>query len=607
MEDDPPSSQVQPNLCLQPTPFDAPQNQDPFLDSFFQKSFSSPAALPSDSGSSPFASFSNTTPGSTSGQQPTVNLFTSTPEGQRAPPLVQPLQSQTAQQGISLLLDPFQTSSGMSDPFQASSGVSDPFQASSGMSGPLQASSGMSDPFHASTGPFQASCGMSDPFQASSDPFQASSGPFQGSSGVSDPFQASTGPFQASSSVNNPLQSSSGINDSFQASSGMNSSFQASSGMNDLLQSPSGMASNFSVNQPQQYQGVPSPTNSYNITAGSDSTLELSNPLYQSQNTSSYTAFFGQQQPPSQQVVHDPFGFEIGGQAQHSFAPQFPAALVPGPLSFSTGPPGNFMVPANNPFASDVDSSCLFSMPQSTFSQSANSSGYPPNPKGSISGNAGDGKDLFAELIPLAVGASPSRKTSTAKQQAVKQQEEHAMEFGTINFEDIKVQRPKTTEEQTQPDDSSLTGKPLEEKRNQNSDVVEDSFLHTSDQQKVSNEKPSSHGELLKTANGDNSQELLHKDALTSAFGNDSSTLSDFETAFASADSENDKRNISEAFESPTSVAPPPSLITFETGFDDHFVADNADATSNTPSGSNGDDFWGGKTESTATSWIAFS
>ena len=596
MEDDPPSSQVQPNLCLQPTPFDAPQNQDPFLDSFFQKSFSSPAALPSDSGSSPFASFSNTTPGSTSEQQPTVNLFTSTPEGQRAPPLVQPLQSQTAQQGISLLLDPFQTSSGMSDPFQASSGVSDPFQASSGMS----------DPFHASSGPFQASSGMSDPFHTSSGPFQGSSDPFQGSSGVSDPFQASTGPFQASSSVNNPLQASSGINDSFQASSGMNSSFQASSGMNDLLQSPSGMASNFSVNQPQQYQGVPSPANSY-ITAGSDSTLELSNPLYQSQNTSSYTAFSGQQQPPSQQVVHDPFGFEIGGQAQHSFAPQFPAALVPGPSSFSTGPPGNFMVPANNPFASDVDSSCLFSMPQSTFSQSANSSGYPPNPKGSISGNAGDGKDLFAELIPLAVGASPSRKTSTAKQQAVKQQEEHAMEFGTINFEDIKVQRPKTTEEQTQPDDSSLTGKPLEEKRNQNSDVVEDSFLHTSDQQKVSNEKPSSHGELLKTANGDNSQELLHKDALTSAFGNDSSTLSDFETAFASADSENDKRNISEAFESPTSVAPPPSLITFETGFDDHFVADNADATSNTPSGSNGDDFWGGKTESTATSWIAFS
>ena len=523
MEEDTPSSQVQPNLCLQPTPFDAPQNQDPFLDSFFQKSFTSPAALPSDSGSSPFASFSNTTPGSTSGQQPTVNLFTSTPEGQRAPPLVQPLQSQTAQQGISLLLDPFQTSSGMSDPFQASSG-----------------------------------------------PFQTSSGPFQTSSGVSDPFQAS-------------------------------------SGMNDLLQNPSGMASNFSVNQPQQYQGVPSPANSYNITAGSDSTLELSNPLYQSQDTSSYTVFSGHQQPPSQQIAHDPFGFEIGGQTQHSFAPQFPAALVPGPSSFSTGPPGNFMVPANNPFASDFDSSSLFSMPQSTFSQSANSSGYPPNPKRSISGNAGDANDLFAELIPLAVGASPSRKISAAKQPDVKQQEEHATEFGTINFEDIKVQRPKKTEEQTQPDESSLTGKPLEEKRNQNSDVVEDSFLHASDQQKVSNEKPPSRGELLKTANGHNSQEPLHKDALTSAFGNDSSTFSDFETAFASADSENDKRNISEAFESPTSVAPPPSLITFDTGFDDHFVADNADATSNTPSGSNGDDFWGGKTESTATSWIAFS
>ena len=570
MEEDPPSSQVQPNLCLQPTPFDAPQNQDPFLDSFFQKSFTSPAALPSDSGSSPFGSFSNTTPGSTSGQQLTVNLFTSTPEGQRAPPLVQPLESQTAQQGISLLLDPFQTSSGMSDPFQASSGVSDPFQASSG--------------------PFQTSSGVSDPFQASS-------GPFQTSSGVSDPFQASTGPFQASSSVNNPLQ----------ASSGMNSPLQASSGMNDLLQNPSGMASNFSVNQPQQYQGVPSPANSYNITAGSDSTLELSNPLYQSQDTSSYTVFSGHQQPPSQQIAHDPFGFEIGGQTQHSFVPQFPAALVPGPSSFSTGPPGNFMVPANNPFASDFDSSSLFSMPQSTFSQSANSSGYP---KRSISGNAGDANDLFAELIPLAVGASPSRKISAAKQPDVKQQEEHATEFGTINFEDIKVQRPKKTEEQTQPDESSLTGKPLEEKRNQNSDVVEDSFLHASDQQKVSNEifqKPSSRGELLKTANGHNSQEPLHKDALTSAFGNDSSTFSDFETAFASADSENVKRNISEAFESPTSVAPPPSLITFDTGFDDHFVADNADATSNTPSGSNGDDFWGGKTESTATSWIAFS
>ena len=590
MEEDPPSSQVQPNLCLQPTPFDAPQNQDPFLDSFFQKSFTSPAALPSDNGSSPFASFSNTTPGSTSGQQPTVNLFTSTPEGQRAPPLVQPLESQTAQQGISLLLDPFQTSSGMSDPFQASSGVSDPFQASSG---PFQTSSGVSDPFQASSGPFQTSSGVSDPFQAST-------GPFQTSSGVSDPFQASTGPFQASSSVNNPLQ----------ASSGMNNPLQASSGMNDLLQNPSGMASNFSVNQPQQYQGVPSPANSYNITAGSDSTLELSNPLYQSQDTSSYTVFSGHQQPPSQQIAHDPFGFEIGGQTQHSFVPQFPAALVPGPSSFSTGPPGNFMVPANNPFASDFDSSSLFSMPQSTFSQSANSSGYPPNPKRSISGNAGDAQDLFAELIPLAVGASPSRKISAAKQPDVKQQEEHATEFGTINFEDIKVQRPKKTEEQTQPDESSLTGKPLEEKRNQNSDVVEDSFLHASDQRKVSNEifqKPSSRGELLKTANGHNSQEPLHKDALTSAFGNDSSTFSDFETAFASADSENDKRNISEAFESPTSVAPPPSLITFDTGFDDHFVADNADATSNTPSGSNGDDFWGGKTESTATSWIAFS
>ena len=577
MEEDAPSSQLQPDLCLQPTPFDTPLNEDPFLDTFFQKSFTSPAALPSDSGGSPFASFSNTTPGSTSGQQPTVNLFTSTPEGQTAPPLVQPLQPQTAQQGISLVLDPFQASSGVSDPFQASSGVSDPFQASSGMSDPFQTSSGVNNPF-------QASSGVSDPFQASS--------------GMSDPFQTSSDPFQASSRMRDP--------------------FQASSGVNDLFQSSSGMASNFSVSQPQQYQGVPSSANSYNVS--SDSTMELSNPLYQSQDTSSYTAFSGHLQPPSQHIVHDPFGFEVRGPAQHSlesFSPQIQAAPVPGPSSFSTGPPGNFMVPANNPFASDFDSSGLFSMPQSTFSQSANSFRYPP---GSISGTASVSEDLFAELIPLAVGASPSRKMSAPKQQAAKLQQETPTEFGNIQFEDIKVERPKKTVEQTQPDEPSLIpSEPKVEKRNRNSDVVEDSYRGSSDQQKVLNEifqepcdKPSSHEQLLKMANEDTFQEPLHKDMSTSAFKNsfqDSSAFSDFETAFASADSENDKRNISEAFESPTNVAPAPSLMFFETGFNDHFVAGNADSTSNTqakPSGSNGDDFWGSKTEQTGTSWIAF-
>ena len=563
MEEDTPSSQLQPDPSVQPTPFDTPLNEDPFLDTFFQKSFSSPAALPSDSGGSPFASFSNT--GSTSGQQPTVNLFTSTPEGQRAPPLVQPLQPQTAQQGISLVLDPFQASSGVNDPFQTSSGMNDPFQASSGVSDPFQASSGVSDPF-------QASSGMNNPFQASS--------------GVSDHFQAS-----------------SGINDSFQTSSRMRDPFQASSGMNDLFQSSSGMASNFSLNQPQQYQGVPSPASSYNVS--SDSTLELSNPLYHSQDTSSYTAFSGHLQPPSQQMVHDPFGFEVRGPAQHSFerfSPQIQAAPVPGPSSFSAGPPGSFMVPANNPFASDFDSSGLFRMPQSTFSQSANSSGYPP---GSVSGTASVSKDLFAELIPLAVGASPTRKISAPKQQASKLQQETPTEFGTIQFEDIKVERPKKTVEQTQLDEPSLIpSEPKVERRNRNSDVGEDSYRGLSDQQKVLDkisqepcDKPSSHEQLLKMTNEDNFQEPLHKDL---------STFSDFETAFASADSENDKRNISEAFESPTNVAPAPSLM-FETGFNDDFVAGNDGATSNTRAKPNGDDFWGGKTEQTATSWIAFS
>ena len=585
MEKDTPSSQLQPDPSLQLTSFDTPLNEDPFLDTFFQKSFTSPAALPSDSSSSPFASFSNTTPGSTSGQQPTINLFTSTPEGQRAPPLVQPLQPQTAQQGVSLVLDPFQASSGASDPFQVSSGVSDPFQASSGVSDPFQASSGVSDPF-------QASSGVSDPFQASS----GVNNLFQASSGVSDPFPASSG-------MSDPFQTSS---DSFQASSRMRDPFQTSSRMNDLFQSSSGMASNFSLNQPQQYQGLPSPANSYNVS--SDSTLELSNPLYQSQDTSSYTAFSGHLQPSSQQMVHDPFGFEVRAPAQHSFErfpPQIQAAPAPGPSSFSTGPPSNFMVPANNPFASDFDSSHLFSMPQSTFSQSTSSFGHPP---GSISGTANVSQDLFAELIPLAVGASPSRKVSAPKQQASKLQQETPTEFGTIQFEDIKVERSKKTVEQTQPDEPPLIlYEPKVEKRNRNSDVGDDSYRGSSDQQKVLDEifqepcdKPSSHEQLLKMANEDTSQEPLHKD---------SSTFSDFETAFASADSENDKRNISEAFESPTNVAPAPSLM-FETGFNDDFVAGNADAASNTqakPSGSNGDDFWGGKTEQTATSWIAFS
>lgn len=513
MEDSTPTTQPHPDPFLPPTPFDTHLSADPFSDNFFQDSFGSPASFPNNeanSGSSDFMSFSNVTPGSASGQQfqLTTNLFTSTPEGQVAPPPMQPLQPQTLQQGGSFSVDPFQVSNGMTDRFQ---------------------------------------------------------------SGDS-----------------------------------------------------SGMLSNVNVNQ---YQGVPSLIGSYNVSAGTNTTMELSNPLYQPQNTGSFTAFSSQLQTPSQQSTHDPFGFEISGPTQHpptEFSPPLQPVPVPSmsPASFSIGPQGSSSnLTASNPFASDLDPSSLFSTPQSSFTCPLLDS------KGSMSGTASEGKDMFAELIPLAVGASPSGKP-VSKQPDAKLQQEKPPEFGLIQFEDIKIKRT----EQKSPQEPPLTGELLEPESNRSFDAFGDSFQDAPSQQKDTlsfddsfqeprDRQPSHDAEQIsKTAVTfeESFQEPLRQDTSASipngfetSFQGQGNLL-DFEEAFASADRENDQSNTSRAFENPNNVTPTLGS-TFETGFDDHFAADTADTNSSLgnskPGGSSGfgDDFLASETEPTSKTWIAFS
>ena len=525
MEDSTPTTQRHPDPILPPTPFDTHPSGisgDPFSDNFFQDSFTSPASFPThetSSGSSAFMSFDNITPGSASGPQSqlTANLFTSTPEGQVAPPPMQPLHPQAVQQGGSFSVDPFQVSNGMTDRFQ---------------------------------------------------------------SGDS-----------------------------------------------------SGMVSNVDVNQ---YQGMPSLIGSgYNVSAGTNSTIDLSNPLYQPGDTGSFTtAFSSQLQPPSQQSVHDPFGFEVSGPTQHpptGFSPQLQPALVPSmsPASFSVGPQdssaSNLMT--SNPFASDLDPSSLFSTPQSSFTRPLLA-----DSKGSMSGTPSEVKDIFAELIPLAVGASPGGKP-VSKQRDAKLQQENPPEFGLIQFEDIKIKRPEPKSQQEPP----LVGELLKPESNHKFDAFEDSFQDAPSQQKdvlgfddsfqePRDRQPSHDAEQISESAinfEDSFQEPVRQDNSTSVpngFENsfqvqeNLSTSLDFDTAFESADKDNDKSNTSRAFENPNNVTPTFGS-TFETGFDDHFVADTADTHStlsnSKPGGGGGfgDDFLpsASDTEPTSTSWIAFS
>jgi len=244
-----------------------------------------------------------------------------------------------------------------------------------------------------------------------------------------------------------------------------------------------------------------------------------------------------------------------------------------------------------------------------------------------MSGTASEGKDMFAELIPLAVGASPSGKP-VSKQPDAKLQQEKPPEFGLIQFEDIKIKRT----EQKSPQEPPLTGELLEPESNRSFDAFGDSFQDAPSQQKDTlsfddsfqeprDRQPSRDAEQIsKTAVTfeESFQEPLRQDTSASipngfetSFQGQGNLL-DFEEAFASADRENDQSNTSRAFENPNNVTATLGS-TFETGFDDHFAADTADTNSSLgnskPGGSSGfgDDFLASETEPTSKTWIAFS